>query len=116
MPLQADYKSLGQPLTEDLKIEDAFVKLTSVGIEQANQLGITLKKYMQEQHISNNDVLILVSPYERARQTFEIANKHLGFIENAQNIVVLNSLIEQFFGAFHMISRDVKKAAYPKNI
>ena len=92
--LQADYKSLGQPLTENLKIEDALVKLTSVGIEQANQLGITLKKYMQEQHISNNDVLILVSPYERARQTFEIANKHLGFIENAPNIVVLNSLIE----------------------
>ncbi len=33
--LQADYKSLGKPLTEDLKIEDALVKLTSVGIEQA---------------------------------------------------------------------------------
>ena len=69
---------------------------------------------MQKQHISNNDVLILVSPYERARQTFEIANKHLGFTERAQNIVVLNSLIEQSFGAFHMISRDVKKAVYPK--
>ena len=112
--LQADYKSLGQPLTEDLKIEDALVKLTSLGIEQANQLGISLRNYMQEHHISNNNVLVLVSPYERARQTFEIANKHLGFKENAQNIVVLNSLIEQFFGAFHMISRDVKKAVYPK--
>lgn len=112
--LQADYKNSGQPLTEDLKIEDALVKLTSLGIEQADQLGISLRNYMQKQHISNNDVLVLVSPYERARQTFEIANKHLGFKENSQNIFVLNSLIEQFFGAFHMISRDVKKAVYPK--
>ncbi len=112
--LQTDYKNSGQPLTEDLKIEDALVKLTSIGVEQANQLGISLKNYMQNQHISNNDVLVLVSPYERARQTFEIANKHLCFQENMQNVVVLNSLIEQFFGAFHMISRDVKKAIYPK--
>lgn len=112
--LQANYKNSGQPLTEDLKIEDALVKLTSTGIEQANQLGISLKNYMQKQCISNNDVLVLVSPYERARQTFEIANKHLNFIENAKNVVVLNSLIEQFFGAFHMISRDVKKEVYPK--
>ncbi len=112
--LQANYKNSGKPLTEDLKIEDALVKLTSNGIEQANQLGISLKNYMQEKHISNNDVLVLVSPYERARQTFEIANKHLGFTESADNVVVLNSLIEQFFGAFHMISRDVKKAVYPK--
>ena len=112
--LQSNYKSSGKPLTEDLKIEDALVKLTSTGIEQANQLGISLKKYMEDQHISNNNVLVLVSPYERARKTFEIANIHLGFTENAQNIVVLNSLIEQFFGAFHMISRDVKKLVYPK--
>ena len=112
--LQADYKNSGKPLTEDLKIEDALVKLTSNGIEQANQLGISLKNYMQEQHISNNDVLVLVSPYQRARQTFEIANKHLGFAESADNVVVLNSLIEQFFGAFHMISRDVKKEVYSK--
>lgn len=112
--LQSDYKNLGQPLTEDLKIEDSLVKLTSTGIEQANQLGISLKKYMQKQHTSNDDILVLVSPYERARQTFEIANKHLNFIENAKNVIVLNSLIEQSFGAFHMISRDVKEEVYPK--
>ena len=112
--LQSNYKNLNQSLTEDLKLEDALVKLTSTGIEQANQLGISLKKYMQEHKIFNSDVLVLVSPYERARQTFEIANKYLNFPENAQNIYVLNSLIEQFFGAFHMISRDVKKSVYPK--
>ena len=46
--LQSDYKNSCQPLTEDLKIEDALVKLTNTGIEQANQLGILLREYMQK--------------------------------------------------------------------
>ena len=112
--MQENYKNMGKPLTEDLKIEDTFVKLTNNGINQAKQLGISLKNYMLKNKISNNDVLILISPYERARQTFEIANKHLKFETNSNNIFILNSLIEQFFGAFHMISRDVKKEIYPK--
>lgn len=112
--LQANFKELGKPLTEDLKIEDALIQLTEKGVQQAIQLGIRLKEYMLEHHIANSNVLVLVSPYERARKTFELANQSLEFDEMADNVVVLNSLIEQFFGAFHMISRDVKKEIYSK--
>ncbi len=112
--MQDNYKNLGKPLTENLKIEDALVKLTDKGMEQAKQLGLSLKNYMLTNTIFHKDVLVLISPYERTRQTFEIANKYLHFEEDSDNVVVLNSLIEQFFGAFHMISRDVKKEVYPK--
>ncbi len=112
--MQSNYKNLGKPLTESLKIEDALIKLTDNGVEQAKKLGISLKNYMVKNNILHNNVLVLVSPYERARKTFEIANEYLKFEENSDNIFVLNSLIEQFFGAFHMISRDVKKEVYSK--
>ena len=69
---------------------------------------------MQEANISCKDVLVLISPYIRTRETFEIANQFLNFNENSNNIIILNSLIEQFFGAFHMISKDVKKQLYEK--
>lgn len=112
--LQNNYKSTGKPLTENLKIEDALVKLTALGENQALALGNSLQKYMIEKQISKDNVLILVSPYERTRKTFELANKSLCFNENATNIFVLNSLVEQSFGAFNMISRDVKKEVYGK--
>lgn len=112
--LQSKLKSEGKSLTENQKIEDAIIGLTENGKKQASELGIYLKKYMIENNIRNEDVLVLISPYERARRTFELANETLKFEENADNIFVLNSLTEQFFGAFHMISRDVKKQIYEK--
>lgn len=49
---------------------------------------------MIKNNIKNDGVLVLVSPYERVRETFELANKSLNFKEDANNIFVLNSLIE----------------------
>lgn len=112
--LQDFYKSQNQPLTEDLKMEDSLIKLTKLGKEQAQNLGINLNNYINANQISKNNSLILVSPYKRARETFEISNEYLKFNINSNNIYVLNSLAEQFFGAFNMISNDVKKEVYGK--
>ena len=112
--LRKKLKEEGKSLVEDLKIEDATIKLTNLGEKQAVELGKRLKGIIDEEHISKENILVLISPYERARQTFEIANKYLKFDEEKDNIFVLNSLREQFYGAFHMISKDVKKIEYGK--
>jgi len=112
--LRKKLKEDGELLSEDLKIEDATIKLSSLGKEQSIQLGKRIKKYIDDKNTSEEKILILISPYERARETFEIANEYMKFDKDNENIFVLNSLREQFYGAFHMISREVKQKEYEK--
>lgn len=112
--LRKRLKEENKSITEDMKIEDATIKLSELGEKQSIELGKNIKEYIEKEKISRDRILVLVSPYERARQTFEIANKYMGFDEKNDNIFVLNSLREQFYGAFHMISKDVKQEEYSK--
>lgn len=110
--LQEDLKKKGELLDNSKKIEDSKIKLTSKGKEQAIQLGKKIKKELEESQINQEDILVLVSPYERARETFEESNKELKLNLEKDNIYVLNDLREQSYGAFHMISKEVKKELY----
>lgn len=104
----------GNLLDEEQQIEDAIIGLSDKGQKQAVQIGNILKEYIGNNFIKENECLILVSPYKRVRKTFELANSILNFNEKSDNIYVLNTLREQFYGAFHMISREIKKRNYGK--
>ncbi len=112
--LQEKLKQKKESLGDDLKIEDSIIRLSPKGEEQAIALGKKIKKYMTEKEIKKDEVLVLISPYERARKTFEKSNEEIKFDEENDNIFILNSLREQSYGAFHMISNDVKKQKFAK--
>ena len=110
--LRKKLKEEGKLLDESFQIEDAKVKLTENGKKQAEKLGEEIKKYLDENNIKEEECLFLISPYERARETFEIANSKIGFNEKNENFLVVNELREQFYGAFHMISSEIKQQEF----
>jgi len=111
--LQNSLKNKGKLLTEDLKMEDATIQLSENGKKQAIDLGKYLYKYMNNNNLKKEETLVLISPFTRVRETFELANESLKF-DLSSNIFVLNSLAEQSYGAFHMISREIKEELYNK--
>lgn len=102
----------GKLITDDLKIEDSKIELTEKGQLQAKELGEKLSKYLEENNIEKKQVLVLTSPFVRAKKTFEYSNEALKLDQNSNNYFELNGLREQSYGAFHMISKEVKKELY----
>ncbi len=92
------------------RIDDIRIKLTKNGEDQAKEVGKKLNKIIEDKKIDKSKILVLVSPYERSRSTFEIANKELKL--DMKNIFVLNSLREQSFGAFDFINHQKKLNTY----
>lgn len=113
--LRKKFKEEGKVIDEDQKMEDAKIKLTEKGILQSKEVGKLLANHLNltsPREIS--ETLVLVSPYERTRETFEHANTFLQFDYNSDNVFVLNDLREQFYGAFNMIDREIKRKNYGK--
>ena len=110
--LRAKLKSENVLLDEDQVIEDAKIDLTEKGIAQSKDIGRKLNNYLVANGIDKGKTLVLVSPYQRARATYEYANEILQFENNSDNVFVLNALREQAYGAFHMIDREIKKRKY----
>lgn len=111
--LSKKLKEEGKILDEEQKIEDAKIELSPKGIEQSKVIGRAL---LQHLNLASKDemekTLVLISPYERARETFENANEYMNFDYDGDNIFVLNDLREQSYGAFHMIDRSIKRKNY----
>lgn len=99
-------------ISNDFRIEDSKIGLSTNGKVQAEKIGAKIKKYIEENNIKNNEILLLVSPYKRARETFEKANEKIKLDKNNENIFILNSLREQSYGAFHMLSNDEKRKKF----
>ncbi len=110
--LRAKFKSENVLLDEDHVIEDAKIDLTEKGITQSKEIGRKLLHYLNANGVDKHRTLVLVSPYQRARATYEYANEILQFKNNSDNVFVLNALREQAYGAFHMIDREIKKKRY----
>lgn len=110
--LRAKLKSENIFLDENQVIEDAKIDLTEKGKAQSRAIGEKLLKYMKANGINKDKTLVLVSPYQRARATYEYANEILRFENNSDHVFVLNALREQAYGAFHMIDREIKKKNY----
>lgn len=94
------------------RIADYKLNLTLKGEKQAKILGKNINEIITKNNMDKEKILVLVSPYERTRKTFEIANGIIGF--DFKKIFVLNSLREQSFGAFDFVSRKRKKSEYPR--
>ena len=78
------------------KIPDSKISLTSLGKEQAKEVGTKLKELVGE-----GSIKFYVSPYLRSKQTYE--NILLSFKENTTTYVQDPRLREQEFGNYHFI-------------
>ncbi len=110
--LRTKLKSENVFLDEDQVIEDAKIDLTEKGVAQSREIGKKLFDYLTTNGIDKDKTLVLVSPYQRARATYEYANESLHFDNDSDHVFVLNALREQAYGAFHMIDREIKKQKY----
>lgn len=73
--LRAKLKSENALLDEEQVIEDAKIDLTEKGITQSKDIGRKLNNYLAANGIDKGKTLVLVSPYQRARATYEYANE-----------------------------------------
>lgn len=110
--LRQKLKEEGKLLDEEQKMEDAKIRLTEKGIFQSKEVGKKLDQYFDKKNLDKSKTLVLISPYERARETYENANEFLKFNNLGDNVFVLNALREQFYGAFNMIDREIKRKNY----
>lgn len=110
--LRAKLKNENVFLDEDQVIEDARIDLTDKGVVQSREIGQKLRDYFSFSGIDKDKTLVLVSPYQRARATYEYANEVLQFENDSDQVFVLNALREQAYGAFHMIDSEIKKQKY----
>ncbi len=110
--LQKRLKEDGKILDEDQKLEDAKITLTEKGIWESKEVGEKLAKHLNLNSKEMKKTLVLVSPYERARETFENANEFMKFDFEDDNVFVLNDLREQSYGAFSMIDKSIKRKNY----
>lgn len=94
------------------RIEDAKIQLTKKGEEQAKELGNRINNIILDRKINKEECLVLVSPYDRARKTFEIANEKVNF--NLENVFILNNLREQTFAAFDFINEETKQTKFKR--
>ncbi len=90
-------------------LPDHKVELTEKGIEQANEAGVFLVKYINEHNIDLSNARLWVSPYTRTRQTAEQINKHLQIPDVKEDI----TLIEQRYGLFSDKEISKIKELYP---
>ena len=110
--LQSKVSDYAYEVKEEERLEDIKVRLTPKGEEQARNLGSKIKQMFESKEIDRNKTLVLVSPYERARKTFELANMQAKF--NAESVFVLNDLREMSYGAFDFINHDKKMNDYKR--
>ncbi len=111
--LRKKLKEEGKLLDEDQKMEDAKIELSQNGINQSKVIGEKLSDFLNLSDASEKEkTLVLVSPFERARETFENANEFMQFDFESDNVFVLNELREQSYGAFSMIDREIKRKNY----
>ena len=110
--LQDKFKKQGKLIDEQYVIEETKMKLTEKGEEQAFDLGKRLQNHMEENKLKKEETLVLVSPLERARKTFEKANETLKF--NLEQVFVFNALRELDYGIFHMLSGKILRDRYTK--
>ena len=75
---------------------DFNVPLTNKGKDDAKNCGEFLKEYCKQNTIDLKNAKMLVSPFERTRQTAKIINTYL----NIQDIKEEILLIERQFGLF----------------
>lgn len=111
--LQAKLKAEGKELGEEQQLEDAKIKLTKKGIQQSKDLGKALAAELDLQS-ERDKTLVLVSPFERARESFEAANQFMKFDCLSNNVFVIEELKEQSYGAFSMIDSQVKQREFGK--
>lgn len=79
---------------------DCDIELTDKGIEQAKLAGKALSDIIDSQgKISNNSIKVLVSPYKRAKETFNTMNKYLNIPDD--RIFEEDLLVEHSYGIFH---------------
>ena len=110
--LQSKVSDYAYEVKEEERLEDIKVRLTPKGEEQARNLGSKIKQMFESKEIDRNKTLVLVSPYERARKTFELANMQAKF--NEESVFVLNDLREMSYGAFDFINHDKKMNDYKR--
>ena len=79
---------------------DCNTVLTDVGKQQAFEAGKKLQKVIDKDGRADRaNIRVLVSPFIRAKQTFEEMNKSLEIPE--ENIFEEDMLVEHMYGAFH---------------
>lgn len=93
----------------ELGLPDHKVYLSEKGKSQAEETGLFLKKYVEENNIDISKAVLWVSPYTRTRETASIINKHLG-IKNIKEDI---TLIEQRYGLFSDKEIKMLKEIYP---
>lgn len=91
-----------------LLLPDSKVYLSEKGIEQANNAGIFLERYLQENNIDLNNATLWVSPYLRTRQTAQIINEYLSINNYKEDVL----LVEQNYGLFSDMSLDEIRNKY----
>lgn len=91
------------------KVPDHLVSLTKKGLQEAEETGLFLKKYLQEHNYSTSNATLWVSPYKRTRQTAEIINKYLNIPDVKEDI----TLIEERYGLFSDTPIDECQKKYP---
>lgn len=79
--------------------KDCTIELTQSGIEQSEKAGEALKKLLGNDEYRDKKVKVLVSPYVRAKKTFEILNKHIEISD--ENVFEEDLIVEQSYGLFH---------------
>lgn len=91
-------------------IPDNMVLLTEKGKEQANEAGIKLKEYFEDNDIDLSKTIMYVSPFMRTRETANIINKYTNIKYVKEDFL----LVEQSFGLFDNIPREELSKLYPK--
>lgn len=79
--------------------KDSTIELNDRGIKQANDAGDALRKILESEEYKNRNIKVLVSPYVRAKRTFEEMNRHLDI--EPSRVFEEDLIVEQSYGLFH---------------
>ena len=92
-------------------LPDHKVYLTEKGKDEAQEAGKFLKQYCSDNHISLDNSVLWVSPYERTRETASIINQFLNIKKIKEDV----SLIEHRYGLFSDKEIKLIQELYPEH-
>lgn len=92
-----------------LKLPDHKVYLTEKGKEQANEIGIILNDYFEENKLDKDSSIMFNSPYLRTRETSDIINEILDIKIRKEDYL----LIEHQYGLFSDNYLQDNRKMYP---
>ena len=92
-----------------LKLPDHKVYLTEKGKEQANEIGIILNDYYEENKLDKDASIMFNSPYLRTRETSDIINEILDIKIRKEDYL----LIEHQYGLFSDNYLQDNRKMYP---